>query len=72
MPLMYQRSRKLQVERTWNVRTLTPAWKLEQLTHAMGRYHWNMVWLCEMRWKNFGEMSTDDGHEVYFSGEEDR
>ena len=26
--------------------------------------------LCEMRWKNFGEMSTDDGHKVYFSGEE--
>ena len=25
-----------------------------------------------MRWKNFGEMSTDDGHKVYFSGEEDR
>ena len=28
--------------------------------------------LCEMRWKNFGEMSTDDGHKVYFSGEEGR
>ena len=26
--------------------------------------------LCEMRWKNFGEMSTDDGLKVYFSGEE--
>ena len=26
--------------------------------------------LCEMRWKNFGEMSTDEGHKVYFSGEE--
>ena len=26
--------------------------------------------LCEMRWKNFGEMSTDDEHKVYFSGEE--
>ena len=25
-----------------------------------------------MRWKNFDEMSTDDGHKVYFSGEEDR
>ena len=22
--------------------------------------------------ENFGEMSTDDGHKVYFSGEEDR
>ena len=24
-----------------------------------------------MRWKIFGEMSTDDGHKVYFSGEDD-
>ena len=25
-----------------------------------------------MRWKNFGEMSSDDRRKVYFSGEEDR
>ena len=54
------------------MRTLRPAGKLEQLTHAMSRYHWNIVGICEMRWKNFGEMSTDDRHKVYFSGEEDR
>ena len=48
------------------MRTLRPAGKLEQLTHAMSRYHWNIVGLCEMRWKNLGEMSTDDGHKVYF------
>ena len=52
------------------MRTLRPAGKLKQLTHAMSRYHWNIVGLCEMRWKNFGEMSTDDGHKAYFSGEE--
>ena len=38
----------------------------------MGRYHWNKVGLCEMRCKNFGELSTDDAHKVYFCGEEDR
>ena len=54
---------------TWNMRTLRPAGNLEQLTHAMSRYHWNIVGLCEMRWKNFC-VSTDDGHKVYFSGEE--
>ena len=57
---------------TWNVRTLRPAGKLEQLTHAMSRYRWNTVGLCEMRWKSFGEVSTDDGHKVYFNGEENR
>ena len=54
------------------MRTLRPAGKLEQLIHAMGRYHWNIVGLCKMRWKNFGEMSTDEEHKVYFSGEENR
>ena len=39
------------------MRTLRPAGKLEQLTHAMSRYHWNIVGLCEMAWKNFGEIS---------------
>ena len=57
---------------TWNVRTLRPAGKLEQLTHAMSRYHWNTEGFCEMRWKNISKMSIDDGHKVYFSGEEDR
>ena len=43
---------------TWHVRTLRPAGKLKQLTQwAMGR---DIVGLCEMRWKNFCEMSTDD------------
>ena len=57
---------------TWNVRTLRPAGKFEQLTHAMSRYHWNILGLYELCLKNFREMSTDDGHNVYFSGEEDR
>ena len=57
---------------TWNVRTLKPAEKLEELTHETDRYHWNILGLCEKRWKNFGEMSSDDRHKVYFSGEEDR
>ena len=50
--------------RTWNVR---PAGKLEELTHAMSRYHWNIVGLCEVRWKNFGEVSTE-GHFGYTRG----
>ena len=28
---------------TWSVRTLRPAGKLEQLTHAIGQYHWNIM-----------------------------
>ena len=43
------RGRKNISVETWNVRTLRPAGKLEQLTHAMSRYHWKKVGLCEMR-----------------------
>ena len=57
---------------TWNVRTLRPAVKLEEFTHEMDRYHLNILGLCEMRWKNLGEISSDDRHKVFFSREEDR
>ena len=57
---------------TWNLRTLGPAGELEELTHETDMYHWNILGLCEIRWKNFGEMSADGKHNVYFSGEEDR
>ena len=36
---------------TGNVRTLGLAGKLEELTHEMDRYHWNILRLCEMRWR---------------------
>ena len=42
------------------------------LTKEVDRYHWKILGLCEMRWKNYGEMSADEGQKVYFSGEEDR
>ena len=28
--------------------------------------------LCEIRWKSFGETTTEKGHEVFFSGKEDK
>ena len=37
---------------TRSVRTLRPAGKLGQLPHAMGRYHWNIVGICGMRWES--------------------
>ena len=49
-----------------------PAGILEELTHATGTYHWDILMLCEVRWKTFGEIPTDDGHKVYFSGISDR
>ena len=31
----------------------------------MDRYRWNILGLCEMRWKNFGETTTEEGHKVF-------
>ena len=49
---------------TWNTRTLRAAGKLQELTHEMDRYRWNILGLCEMRWKNFGETTPEEGHKV--------
>ena len=55
---------------TWNVTTLRMAGKLEELSYQMSRYRWNILGLCEVRWKNFSEISTQEGHKVFFSGKE--
>ena len=50
---------------TWNTRTLRPAGKLQERTHEMGRYRWNILGL----WNeiDFGETTTGKGHQVFFS-----
>ena len=57
---------------TWNTRTLRAAGKLQELTHEMDRYRWNILGLCKMKWKNFGETTTEEGSNVFFSGKEDQ
>ena len=49
---------------------LRAAGKLEELTHEMDRYRRNILGLCEMRWKNSGETTTEEGHKVLFRGKE--
>ena len=38
----------------------------------MDSYRWSILGLCEMRWKNFGETTTEEGHKVFFSEKEDK
>ena len=38
----------------------------------MDRYRWNILGLCEMRWKNFGKTTKEEGHKVFLSGKEDK
>ena len=50
---------------TWNTRTLRAAGKFQELTHKMDRYRWNILGLCEMRWKNFSKTTTEEGHKSF-------
>ena len=38
----------------------------------MRRCQRNILGLCAVRWKNFGEMSTPEDHKIFFNGSEDR
>ena len=37
----------------------------------MDGYTRNILGLCETRWKDFGETTTEEGHNAFFSGNED-
>ena len=66
------RARDKTVIGTWNVRTLRTAGRIEQLEHEMTRYNWQVLGLCEVRMKQFGESRTQEGHKFFFSGREDK
>ncbi|PIK35348.1 putative craniofacial development protein 2-like [Apostichopus japonicus] len=66
------RARNNTIIGTWNVRTLRPTGKLEELSHELDRYRWNILGLCEVRWKETGIISTLEGHKLYFSGRDDK
>ena len=55
---------------TWNVRTLNGEGKLQQLEHEMDRCRWNVLGIVEIRWLGNGEMTTEKGHKIWFSGKE--
>jgi exonuclease III len=57
---------------TWNVRTLYATGKMEELCHEMIRYKWNVLGISEVRWLNFGEITTDEGHKLWYSGEQEK
>ena len=57
---------------TWNVRTLYQCGKVKELEHELKRYQWDIMGLSEVRWTGFGETMTEEGHRMWFSGEESR
>jgi len=55
---------------TWNVRTLYQTGRVQELTHELKIYKWDILGLAEVRWTGFGETTTQDGHKIWYSGEE--
>ena len=53
---------------TWNVRTLYACGKLKELTYALEEYEWDIVGLSEVRWTGCGEVLTEEGHKLWYSG----
>ena len=55
---------------TWNFRTLYGCGRVPELDLAPNGYRWDVIGLCETRWTNFGETTTNNGHKIMFSGDE--
>lgn len=54
---------------TWNVRTMRRDGKIENVEREMERYSINVLGLCEVRWKNSGELNSDSGNtRIAYSG----
>ena len=52
------------------MRSLSIIGKLKELCHEMERYRWNILGMGEVRWPGVGEIFTDEGHKVWYIGEE--
>ena len=55
---------------TWNVRLLRQCRIMEILVQEMDQMNWNILGILEMRWKEIGEGTTEDGHKIWYSGNE--
>ena len=53
---------------TWNARTLNRTGKIEELTNELSVYKWDSV--SETRLSGCGELTTNEGHTIYYSGRE--
>ena len=44
--------------------------KVQELTHELKRYQWDILVLAKIRWTGSGETTTDEGHKVWNCGED--
>ena len=54
-----------------NASLTTPLSKLEELCYEMERYSSNVLGISKARWLSSGEVTSENGHRFWYSGEED-
>lgn len=69
-PSMHSLPRSDTIIGTWNIRTLYACGKVKELTHELDSYRWDILGLAEVRWTSCGETTTEEGHKIWYSGEE--
>ena len=55
---------------TWKVCSLYICGKVQELTHELKCYRWDVLGLAKVRWTGFGETTTDEGHKIWYCGED--
>ena len=56
---------------TWNVRTMYEAGKRVQVAAEMRRFNLAVLWLCETRWTQSGQLRLTTGELILYSGHEE-
>ena len=57
---------------TWNVRFLHARGKVQEVTHELKRYPWDILGVAEVRWTGFAETTTDEGQRIWNCGEDSK
>ena len=65
--MTFDMKRKMKIG-IWNVRTLRETGKLMQAVACMRNYGFNILGMGEVRWREFGEMTTHEGATFIYSG----
>ena len=56
----------------WNTFSLHACRKVQELTHELKCYWWDILCLAEVRWTGFRETTTDAGHMIWYHGEDSK
>ena len=45
---------------------------MQEITHELTLYQWKIIGLAEVRCTGFGETTTDEGHKIWYCGEDSK